>query len=324
MAYTIATLREINQRYCGSHTMVLSDVDMANSYVELIESTRSTEMPKVGDILQLTNKHGEYFAKAHIEREDMHYGGNICEHPSVPFIHANEDNTGIRCNTSGGAWCSVDFRDMKYVGKTKKRFCDWGWCGACADGAVEFEAEVSVWEYTDPEQLFPGFTTREYEKYYISDSGEDSDYTSKTGYRYHISRGGYMNCKAFKDKAGLDAWLKTFKGTVFDGFWENQKIVWTYKQFEQHVSPLVFDKLPVEEDTMIFNGAVRRCKRFVNDEQHWVTTYFVWYWDEPEREGETYSERYMRQNKIRDEKYTLPWNTPEYALAKGISIKGGN
>lgn len=320
MAYTLETLKEINQRYCGSHYMNQDDVDKANKYVDLIERTRSTETPKVGDILQITNKHGEYFERAHIEREDLHYGGNICEHPYVPFINAREDGTGIRCSTSGGAWCDVDFKDMKYIGKAKKRFCDWGWGGARADGAVEFEAEVSVWEYKDPEQLFPGFTTREYEKYYIDDRGEDSDYTLKTGYRYHISRGGGMNYKAFKDKAGLDAWLKTFKGTVFEGFSKNQKVVWTWKQRQEYPSPMEFDAMPEPIDSIIFNGAVRKCKRRYDEETHTVTTYMVWYWDEPKRKGEEYGNRIMIQNMIRDENYTLPWNTPEYIVARGISI----
>lgn len=323
-AYTLATLANINQRFNGSHLINESDVEKANAYVELIESTRSTTEPKAGDILQLTDKYGIYYPKAHIEFTDgSRFGGNICEHAYVPFIGKRRDGKGITCSTSGGAWQDVAPKAMKYVGKAKKRFCDWGNCGACADGAIEFEALVSVWEYVDPNPMEPGYTTKEYEKYYVSDSGANTKHTKESGYRFHVSRAGegFGNCCAFKDKEGLDAWLKTFRGKVFKGNWDNQSVVWAWKEVRNgKLSPEEFDTLDAPIDTMLFNGAVRKCKRIYNESNHTVTTYFVWYWDEPEKESENYSDRYMRQNKIREEKYTLPWNTSEYQLAREDKI----
>lgn len=313
--YTKESLKFINDRYCkiGHHTINEADVQKANGLQALIERTRSTEFPKAGDILQYLDNFGEYFQNAHIEKATLNVGGNICEHASVPFISKMED--GISCNASGGSWHDVPFEKMKYVGKANKRFCFWGSCGACAHGAIEIVAEVSVWEYSETGQKTPGYTTKEYDRFFVHDSGEDSRYTKETGYRFHVSQSG-LPTRAFKDKTGYDAWLTTFKGKVFDRGPHNTAIVWTWKQNEKHVSPDEFDAIPEPIDTMLFNGAVRKCKRIYNEAKHTVTTCFVWYWPE---EGDFY-EVAAKQNKIREEKYTLHWSTPEFILAKGVTI----
>lgn len=305
--YTKETLSAINSRY----DFPINDLDVAkaNGYVELIERTRSTVTPKPGDIFQYLDSFGEYFPNCHIEKEATGLGGNVCEHAYVPFISPRED--GISCFASGGPWTDIPFNKMVYVGKAKKRFCDWGSCGARANGAIEFEAEVSVWRYEEPDQKTPGFTTREFNRYFLSDSGEDSRYTRESGYRFHVSTGCY-NKRAFKTREDLDAWLTTFRGTVFDRGEKNSAIVWTWKEKQEHPSPEEFDALNLPEDTMLFNGSVRRCKRKYDEANHLVTTYFVWYWPE---EGD-FCEVAMRQNKIRDERYTLHWSTPEYILAR--------
>lgn len=309
--YTKETLTAINGRFVnmGYHVIHEIDVKKANEFVDLIESTRSTVTPKSGDMLIYINKYGEYYPHAHIEKESG--VGNICERASVPFISAKEDGSGIRCSASGGTWPTVYLNEMRYVGKAKKRFCFWGSCGACRDGAVEFEAEVSVWEYTDPNQETPGYTTKEYQKFYLRDSGDDTPYTRETGYRYHISTGAY-NHRAFRTREDLDAWLKTFKAKVFERG-DSNAIIWTWKQVDRHVSPNEFDAMGEPTDTMIFNGAVRKCKRKYDEDHHTVTTCFVWYWDE---DGD-FNEVAQRQNKIREEKYTLPWNTQEFIVARG-------
>lgn len=48
--YTLESLKEINNRFCGSHEMTEYDVEKANEYVELIENSRSKLEPKIGDI----------------------------------------------------------------------------------------------------------------------------------------------------------------------------------------------------------------------------------------------------------------------------------
>ena len=154
--YEINSLIEMNDSYNNKHKVSQSDVDMANMYVELIESSRSEVAPQAGDMLRYTDKHGSYYAHAHIE-ENSDGICNICENPYDPFIWSY--GTGIKCSTSGGAWTGLPSGELKYVGKQEKTFRDWGHCGACANGAIRFKAEVSVWEYVHPAPLYGEFTT---------------------------------------------------------------------------------------------------------------------------------------------------------------------
>lgn len=172
MKYTLDTLKKINVRFNTSHFMTEADVEMANKYVELIENTRSTTEPKIGDIVQYTNEYGDYYETAHIQKVCKDGTINICEQPYVPFI-INKDSNGIYCSTSGGAWCDLPTGKLVYIGKREKTFCDWGNCGCCADGAIEFNAKVSVWEYVDENNRFISkngykFTTKDFNRYYIS------------------------------------------------------------------------------------------------------------------------------------------------------------
>ena len=48
--YSIETLRERNVSYDHQHWLTQEDVDMANSYVELIERTRSKITPQIGEV----------------------------------------------------------------------------------------------------------------------------------------------------------------------------------------------------------------------------------------------------------------------------------
>lgn len=53
--YSIETLRAWNVSYDNEHGLTQKDVDMVNSYVELIERTRSEITPQIGDRLVLCN-----------------------------------------------------------------------------------------------------------------------------------------------------------------------------------------------------------------------------------------------------------------------------
>ena len=310
MKYTIDTLREINARFCGSHILMNYDVDKANMYVELIENTRSEKTPSVGDCVRYTNEYGDYYGAAHIEKADMNeiY---ICERPYTPFIHEYEGR--ISCNTSGGAWTHLPTRELKYIGKIQKRFCDWGNCGGCADGAIDFIAEVSLWEYVDSKNPFVSengykFTTKDFDKQYISfNPKDDSPYV-------YFGEG----C-AWKSKTDLYAYLRTYRAEIFKGHWQNQFIVWTWKEKQHHVSPTEFDSLKLEEDTFLMNGDIMRCKRKYDEITHTVHTYYVWYWDDPTKD---FFEASAEQNKIREKYYTLDRKTPTYIVARE-EIKSG-
>ena len=310
MKYTIDTLREINARFCGSHILMNYDVDKANMYVELIENTRSEKTPSVGDCVRYTNEYGDYYGTAHIEKADANeiY---ICERPYTPFIHEYEGR--ISCNTSGGAWTHLPTRELKYIGKIEKRFCDWGNCGGCADGAIDFIAEVSLWEYTSENNNFISengypFTTKDFDRVYVSFNPNRKD----TNYIYFADRNG-CSFKAWENKEDFQAWLRTNRAEVFKGFWDNQYVVWIWKNIEYHVSPTEFDSLDLPEDTFLMNGAIRRCKRKYDEGKHTIHTYYVWYWNDPNKD---FYEAATEQNEIREKLYTLDRRTPENQIAK--------
>lgn len=281
--YTKESLTEINTRFCHAHYYGItdSDLEMANNYVRLIESTRSTTEPKAGDRIRYINKYGDYYERAHIElvRDGI---ANICENPYVPFIGKREDGSGIYCNTSGGAWDNIPVDKLTYVGTEEKTFCDWGHCHACADGAVEFKAEVSVWEYDCHETPY---TTKTHNRMFVSYSKESDKY----GYRF-VGEG-----KAWKNELEFQAWLETVHGEAFKGGWHTQLIIWYAKQKEIHCSPKEYEALELPEDSFLMNAYIRRCKRSYDEKNNTLTTYFVWYWEDDSMD---FYKRMEEQNKI--------------------------
>lgn len=315
MKYTVEALKKINSRFCSSHYLQESDVYMANRYVELIENSRSETEPCIGDIVQYTNEYGDYYMNAHIENVYEDGKINICENPYVPFIGVNVDNNGILCNTSGGAWCNIPIAKLKYIGKREKTFCHWGNCGACADGAVEFKANVSVWEYSSGENRFISkinnkpYTTKEFErmKIHYCPNRKDSPYIY------------FGDAMAWKTDLELQAWLRTYRAEVFD-WGGNGMFVWYWKEERHSISPAEFEDMDLPEDTLMNNARILRCKRKYDENTHTIHTYWVWYWDEPDKD---WREAAMEQNKIRDELYTLDWKTPvnQYATKEITSGK---
>lgn len=275
--YTIDELTKINQVFCGSHgPLTDSDLDMANSYVRLIESTRSKE-PKAGDIIRYTDKYGTYYSKAHIEKVEDDIV-NICAEPYISFIH--EENDGISCATSGGLWSNLPVEKLKYQGAGPKVFQDWGHCGACAHGTIQFEADVSIWEYDEHET---SYTTKTHNHIFIwKNRNEDKDYLYASGTR------------VWRNKLELQAWLITVHGEVFQNC-DDMIEVWYWRQKEASVSPKEYEALNLPEDTFWCNG-LRRCKRLYDEKNTTVITYFVWYWDDPEIED--ISKRCEKQNKV--------------------------
>ena len=83
--YTLETLLPLNVSYDSDHGLTQEDVDMVNSLVEVIESTRSKHTPKIGDRVVYTQKGGEYHPHGLIEKkhEDNFY---VCLDPFIPFV----------------------------------------------------------------------------------------------------------------------------------------------------------------------------------------------------------------------------------------------
>lgn len=166
--YSVETLRELNVSYDHEHGLTQKDVDMANSYVELIEQTRSEITPQIGDRLIYVTEDGDYYGNALIE--NLHHTNkghlSICEQPSIPFVW--NDNGNIRLSVSGGAFHAVNPKELKFLKWTDGSFKDWGHCRACANGAVAFYAKVPMWFYSEPNPKYGNFTTETYRKFYFN------------------------------------------------------------------------------------------------------------------------------------------------------------
>ena len=65
------------------------------------------------------------------------------------------------------------------------------------------------------------------------------------------------------------------------------------------------------------NGRVLRCKRKYDEENHIVHTYWVWYWDDPNKD---WREAAMEQNEIRKKFYEIGGSVNQYAINE---IKSG-
>ena len=256
--YDIETLKKENGSYDMQHTVTQSDVDKANSYVVLIESSRNSSRPVAGDIVQFTDRHGYYYGNSHIESVDK--AVYICEMPSIPFIRPAP--TGITCNTSGGSWLTMPV-ELKLTGKKLKTFCDWGHCGACGNGALYFSAEVNVWEYVEPDPLYRDFSTKYWRKLYVSqtDKSEHYEYTG--------------DGIAWKNRNELDEFIKKYKGVVFSGNWRNQFVVWCYREKKVLVEPKELEEMNLPDTTILLNG-IRPAKMKIDDENKIIIHYANW------------------------------------------------
>lgn len=261
MTYTIETLKEINQAYHSEHRVKQSDVDLANNWVEFIESTRDDKAPQVGDVVELTNKYGDFYKNAHIDDLNWLKTGKlyVCEQPYIPFVSAYSGK--LATSTSGGAWCSIP-DNLRLIGKRKKYFKDWGHCGACGNGAFHFVATVNVWECIEPGNIYGGFTTKNYDCFHASIvEDEKKRIEHHHGYKYLISSGAFSRI-AFRSDQEYQAWLKTFNGVEFDGFNSNNKVVWTYKHTEKCIPLEKYNKVEYDyKDSTLCNAAIQECKR---------------------------------------------------------------
>lgn len=121
--YTLETLLPLNVSYDSDHGLTQEDVDMLNSLVEVIESTRSKHTPKIGDRVVYIQKGGEYHPYGLIEKkhEDKFY---VCLDPFIPFVW--ESDTAIKVDVSGGPFYHADADKFKFIGWTEADFKEWG------------------------------------------------------------------------------------------------------------------------------------------------------------------------------------------------------
>jgi hypothetical protein len=148
--YTREELIALNTLYHHEHRVTEGDVAKINHLVSLIEAARQGEptRPIDGDkIICISPEKGIVSDHGHIQKR-MSLGAwmTICTDPYTPFIDEE-----LETDASGGYWLLVKEQDLAsftFVGRKRKTFCAWGHMGMIAHGAIDFQAEVYVWEFT--------------------------------------------------------------------------------------------------------------------------------------------------------------------------------
>lgn len=293
---TLEQLKKWNARFESAHFECNeSDLVMANSYIDLIEKSRSKNTPVKGDVVRFTNEYGKYYSHALVEWADDDEVG-LCEQGN-PSIGKSDSEIGFFLSISGGSFPRVPLNKMKLIGKTKTRFWDFGHCGACKDGGIDFFAEVNLWECDINEQPY---STKNRDMYHITYSTMRED----TGYKFFATKDAMSSC-AWKNEGDLQDWLRTNRASITNQS-PRQMTVWTYKETVHHCSPAEYESVNAPEDVMCMNGH-RRCKRIYDDENSVIHVYYVWYWEDDSM-GDFY-ERSVKQNEIRKQ-YECNWLPP--------------
>lgn len=266
--YDKESLSSINARFLSEHFICRSDVELANKWIRIIENSRRPDRPVIGDIVRLATKYGDYYDRAHIDVIGEDGNAHVCEQPYVPFIHEADNPIGFGFSTSGGAWLHCGTGRMTPAGQELKRFCDWGSCGACRNGAIEFMALVNVWEYADPNPVFGKYTTRDWAKRYVHIREPENE----CGYRYAVTCGSLPDT-AFRTEDEYKSWLLTYKAVEFKGHWPNQSVVFLYKTERYLVSEDEWAALPLPTDTRLMNASVVPVKYRYDDDAHVIHEY---------------------------------------------------
>lgn len=260
--YSRETLLPMNTLYDHEHGLTQEDVDMANKLVRHIERTRNPRVPQVGDRVRYTTRHGDFHGNALIGavREDGTF--SICLCPYVPFVWRTAD--GIGCAVSGGPFTVVTPHALQPAGTVQGDFCDWGHCGACGNGAVQFSAEVPLWEYWEPEPLYGDFTTERWRKIRLHKDPERRD--------GDLYRG---DCISFRTEEEFQMFLSDYEGAVFPVYDPKSVIVWCYRDEERAVSPKEWDALDAPVSERRLYNAPRPVKLVKDRERHTTVCYYV-------------------------------------------------
>jgi hypothetical protein len=250
-----------NESYNDDYRLTQDDVNKVNNLVERLESSRSVIKPESGDRLLYTSKHGDYSPVAFIEknRDGELY---VCVKPMVPFVETDEER--ICYDVSGGPFAGMHENTLKYAGKSSCNFKTWGHNGMRANGAVYFQAEVSMWEYAEPESLFGDFTTKTWRKITLTKTTDPA-----AGYLYKGE--GF----AFKDECEYREFLELFCGTAFPGYWNNQLVIWCYRDAFKGLPLAAWEAIDAPVASRKIGAIPTRVKIQEDHENHQVITFYI-------------------------------------------------
>ena len=151
--YDKAKLSKINQIYLSdcTHRIEQSDVQIINRCISIIYEGLNSDTPKVGDIVEYSNKKGEYFPCAHIDRIE----NGIASVYVLPFIScALVNNDEVEFESFDGGHCiEIPLTELKnkraelmnfYFFNSSDEYFDKRF-----DKGIIFECYANCWEYYD-------------------------------------------------------------------------------------------------------------------------------------------------------------------------------
>lgn len=269
--YTLENLKPLNGIFDTEHKLEQRDVEMVNYFVKLIESTRK-ENPCPGDIIEYTDEYGDYSHNTHIRAVDEETGQlsiRICPH--VPIIYRNDNGQEVEFhNTGGGPLTSVHAADLTYIGKREKMFSVFSsHCLLPAHSALDFYALVNVWEYITPNQMYPGYSTKNWARQYMAYVEKPQD-----GSEYHYY-GNFNEGLVFRKAKEVERWKATYKAVEFPGGSPNHSVLFHYRETDKLVSREDWDALDFPLDTRWVNGknSTIHVKVAYDDDAHVITVY---------------------------------------------------
>lgn len=145
-------LRERNIAFIARYgDITQKDLDMMDEYQKamqkLREEVKENPVPLVGDTVEGTDYSGEHPFTAGVIDAAPGWSKefSFCAEPYVPFVSFESNKTAVSLSVSGGSFLQVDAKDLEYVGEDVRYFCNWGHCGPCAGGALQFPVKVNKW-----------------------------------------------------------------------------------------------------------------------------------------------------------------------------------
>lgn len=254
--YDLQLLRSMNNPRDFMRKITQEDVLKVNKLVEHIKNTRCNTTPKFGDTIMYTSKHGDFFSKSMIG-DPTDIGLSISMNCfCVPVVTPVKD--GVESNSLIGFSTYVPKNKVKYIGTTERLFQTRGNTKINYIDSLYFKAEVNLWEYEEPDQLYGEFTSRHWRKiyFYKTELGEECLYYSKS--------------LTFQSEETFERFLKNYHATKFEGLYEGQIVVFCYYDILKEVPADEWEKLNAPIQTRTIWDKPTKVKMCKDDAKHQI------------------------------------------------------
>lgn len=214
-------IREANKTYMSRYNLTKEDIKMVNKAIKNIRDYRKGKStPSVGDRIRYITKEGDFYHNALIEKIDEN-GIHVCLDPYVPFVFCN--NNTITVNVSGGPFTIIENKERLQNGRPiKGQFKIWGSNGPGPEATLQFQTDVTLWTFSEPDALYDGMTTENHIKIYVREHKEP------VGEGYLITAESYNISfqTAFKNRQEYETFLKDHEGKEFPNpHWKGENYI---------------------------------------------------------------------------------------------------